>query len=177
MFRPAAADMPNDRFSAPNYKGPMTQLATYRLVMPLLSQAGHGRGRKYILATAASANAALPTLSGNTRPVLVGIDRYLPNWSLASGIKSAAENSIHPCPLPRRAESRRTGAGRPRCPSVASLAAGRAGGSEGGKPAGPGRRGASVGKPVWILYCRAARKYLARRGETRQCLAPASQHN
>jgi hypothetical protein len=67
-------------------------------------------------------------------------------------------------PLPRRAEGCRAGGVRPRCPSAASLAAGRTDSPKRGKPAGPGRRGVFL----WVLSCHATRKYLARRGESRQ---------
>jgi len=71
------------------------------------------------------------------------------------------------------AERRLSGRGCPASLSEpqASLEAGRHDSPERGKPAGPGQRGAFL----WVLSCRAARKKLARRGETRQ--APNSSLN
>ncbi len=58
---------------------------------------------------------------------------------------------------------------RSRCPTTtaqraASLATGPAGLPQRGQPEGPGRRGTLL----WVLSCRATRKYLACRGETRR---------
>ena len=85
---------------------------------------------------------------GRSRPVVIRTfgrlsATYLPGNFVLSVATSIERRSLEvfTSPLPRRAEECRTGEVRPRCPSEASLAAGRSGAPEGGKPAGPGRRG------------------------------------
>ena len=62
-----------------------------------------------------------------------------PEWPLLAGCDRS--------PLPRRVEGRQTWAVRPRCLSVASLAAGRAGGMERGEP-----QAGAVGRVSWLTF-------------------------